>query len=278
MHQEPLDQQMTGHSARRALRLGYDAVLLEYGLKRPAFRDWTERFLTLNEVTFWTRRRAFGLGVFLGDRLAVVDRDALTPETDDWLQAHGLDKPRFSVRTSKGVHSYWRLPAAVKEVRSRIRVNGLPIDLLMGKRVAVFPPTWIRDTDHRYAIAPGSQLCPSDALSPLPDAVVAVLNADPPGSTLHPRIAPIPGSSEPRLLRYVERIDRSEMHRGGSTALVRACLKILTLVDGSLERAWPLVLHYNRTRCVPPWDEEAGGGPDSLRRKLLVAKFYRDRR
>lgn len=279
------DGQLVHHALPALVAAGLQPVLLRE--KRPWFKDWQARLMDLRELQFWTRREVFNLGIHLGaSGLAVIDKDKATEKSGSrreayrWEQRHGVTsaKTPLAVETASGVHTYWRLPATVRAVRSRIRHAGgpdgrkLPLDILMAERVAVFPPSFVAETSHRYAFRPGKRLVPVGDLPLLPESVVAELNAD--GRSGPKPVALIPLDADGGHLRYVERIDPAVQGADGSTACVKACLKILSLTGGDVGRAWPLALHYNRTRCDPPFDEEVETGPDSLRRKLLVARSF----
>jgi hypothetical protein len=161
----------------------------------------------------------------------------------------------------------------IEVVKSRIRYRE-KLDLLMGARYCVGPGTYVRETNHVYRLE--GIILPAEALPMLPDSVAEELNAVKEETRLP--VARIVIDAESRTLKYVEQIAPSEQGNNGSASCIKAMLKILSLVGGDIDKAWPLALHYNRTRCVPPWDEDAENGPDSLKRKLSEAvKFWRPR-
>ena len=61
---------------------------------------------------------------------------------------------------------------------------------------------------------------------------------------------------------YVAKIDKAESGKGGHTKTLTAAFKILRFSGFDYALAWQLMLHYNATRCEPPWEEK------DLKRKL----------
>jgi hypothetical protein len=273
MTQEDFDKAATGFAAVQLFEHGYWPVLLRYGEKAPAFKDWQERLMNRDEIVYWTGKQPFGLGVHLGaSGVCVLDKDAVSAEAYALMRQHRVHRSPMEDETNKGVHYWFLLPASVEEVRTRIRFLGNPLDVLMGLRFAVVPPTFIAATEFRYAFRKGKRLTKKEDLPPLTDSFVALLNRKEertqPQRVVTDRLT---GTIEKAHQNYVSQIDPSVEGQNGSGALIKAILKLLTLAEGDAEKAWSLVLEYNRTRCHPPWDEEAEVGPNSLRRKFTVA-------
>lgn len=178
MHQAFSDRDRAAAAVRHLHDLGWQPVLLRYPMKIPAFKDWQERLMELRELMYWTRKRVFNVGVHLGaSRACAIDVDGSAPEVENFLRTHRIETP-MSVITAKGRHDWFALPEAVKEVRTRIKLLDVPIDMLMGNRVAVMPPSWIAETEHRYQFAAGKNLVNPGALPLLPASLVEVLNTD----------------------------------------------------------------------------------------------------
>ncbi len=57
---------------------------------------------------------------------------------------------------------------------------------------------------------------------------------------------------------------------GGHTHTIRVCGVVVRGFDLTYDEAFGLLCNWNR-KCSPPWDDEAEGGADSLRRKLRDA-------
>jgi len=263
---------------------GYKLVFCEHGTKRALDKGWERKEFTETEIRYRLSRHTFNIAARL-DCLFVFDKDAASREAYNFLRKHRI-KSRMEVTTSKGIHVWMRLDREIEDLRSRIRFNGMPLDVLTGERYVMLPPSWNEEAQWRYAYRPGKQFLPMCDLPVVPESVIELLTKreEP---ECEPKLSPGPvrslvlGTHEEasallRHERYVERIEKSEQGNNGSRACIRACLKILSLVEGDAARAWPLIVHFNRTRCQPAWDEEAEEGPDSLRRKLNEAlKFWR---
>lgn len=260
----------------------YSLVLCHYGTKIAVDPGWPTKDIAEAEIRYRCSRRVFNLAARL-DQLFVLDQDKASREVYNFKRKHRI-RSRMEVTSSKHTHVWMRLDREIEGLRSRIRFNGMPLDVLTGKRYVMLPPSWNEEAQWRYTYRPGKQFLPVCDLPVVPESVIELLTKrEEPDS--EPKVPPGPVGTivlgtcdEARALlrhqRYVERIEKSEQGNNGSTACIRACLKILSLVGGDAARAWPLVVHYNRTRCQPAWDEEAEEGPNSLRRKLSVALGY----
>lgn len=245
------------------IQYGYDVVLLDYGTKVPSFKGWNVRGPPSRaEIRCHTRRRLHNLGIDLRQGLIVVDVDAV--EERGWAEDRFGKTPLVTV-TSRGFHLYYRRSF---QTRKRVRLLGKPIDILVEKATA--PPSWTADNECRYTWESGLV-----RKSELPELDQSAIPEEP-----KPLPKPVPVAApldDERAIRYVQKIDPSIMGENGSSTCIKACLKILSLTQGDVERAWPLLMFWNQ-KCEPPWDTEAKEGPDSLWRKLMEArKFWKPR-
>lgn len=262
------ERELMRYPILRLQEFGYQPVLLKHGEKRAAFKEWQKRPMDRRELDYWTRRYAYNVGILLKG-LVVIDRDAASKDAYNLVRKHRVHRSTMEVQTANGSHFYFRLPEGVEEVRTRIKFLGLPLDVLT--RCALHPPSWRRDVEWRYDYRKGTQLVRPEQLPVLPDSFLDLLKQEEVKESPAP-VAIIPPSADERMIRYVERIDPSVQGENGSRSCFVACLKILTLTDGDMDKAWALALYYNSIRCSPPWDVEKRTGPDSLWRKLEEAR------
>src|SRR5437899_3302170 len=131
---------------------GYQPLLLRENSKAAAFRNWQSEPKDLDEIAWWLRQgQRFNLSVLLnGSRVCAIDRDSRSRETWEFVRKNKLRSPMEVETPSKGWHTYMRLPEEITDVRSRIRFLGLPIDLLMGARYVVFPPSTIDGKSYEF--------------------------------------------------------------------------------------------------------------------------------
>ncbi len=280
VEQDTTERQLMLSSAMHYHAAAYSLVFCLHGTKRAVDRGWDRKSLTEAEIIYRFGQRTFNIAARL-DQLMVFDQDAANREAYNFKRKHKIRSP-MEVTTSKHTHVWMRLERQIEGLRSRIRFLGMPFDVLTGDRYVMLPPSWNEEAQWRYTFRPGKRFLPALELPSVPESVIELLTKEPesePKTPAGPVGTIVLGTRDDarallRHQRYVERIARSEQGKNGSTACIRACLKILTLVEGDTARAWPLVIHYNRTRCEPLWDEEAEEGPDSLKRKFLVALGY----
>lgn len=249
-----------------AHRKGHRVVMTREGTKEPIHRRYFERETDETEIGWWRRRNANWAFLLLG--LLIADKDARGRAADLFVRRMGLFYSPMAVRTRRGVHYFARWPEGVVG-RSRIQFRGMALDLFTGPtRLAIGPGSVV--AGHRYALLPKKEIVGPSEL-PLARPALVELLVDRPEE----RRGSIPTAFElpdECARRYVDRLPRSELGKNGSRTLFVACLKILSLTGGDLARAWELVKYFNRSKCDPPWDEEIGTGPDSLRRKLNEAR------
>lgn len=213
-----------------------------------------------------TRAQVMEMFARPGLNVAIVTTGMALFDCDDPAKA-GLvlaecgDTPHRVKTPRGGIHLGYRKRKNAL-LTNRVRIKGEPIDMRTDGGIEVIEG---RTRDGVYEM-----LGPLRPVSELPVANIGWTRERVRRAAARTVLAPDPATCA--ALKYVEAIDRSEQGKSGSTKCFVAMLKCLTLARGDAERAWPLALHYNRTRCDPPWDEEAEEGPDSLRKKLRDAR------
>lgn len=241
--------------------LGWPVVLAEFGTKKPAFRDFLTRLMARKELLYRMERCPFNVAVHLGVAgVVVIDKDAASDRTGTrreaykWERKHGVfDSSPLSVVTAMGIHSYYRLPKEVHEVRSRIRLLGLPLDVLMGPRVATFPPSFVTATEHRYVIKSGKRVVAPSELPLLPESVVEQLNQD---TRAKIELSMNRGTAVGRIRDPKAYCLRIESHQGanGSAGLIRAVCVLRDEGFASQEIFEFLTTVWNQPpRVTPPW-------------------------
>lgn len=248
--------------ALKALECQHELVILKPGEKVPLFPRWPEKTPDVDEISYWLTR-GMNYGVKAKD-MVILDKDAADRRAYDWLRHRGLyfGSP-WKTETRKGLHIFHRLAEGIEEARSKIHHLGLPVDIITGRnRFVVGPGSKV--AGHEYALH--GQIVPVNELPDVPRDLFEKREE------VRASIQTVCNVPDERARRYVEKIATSEQTKGGSRAVFVACLKILSLTSGDLARAWDLLVYFNRTRCLPPWDEEAEDGADSLRRKLREAR------
>lgn len=250
-----IDQNLMLPAVSSLYRTGYDPILLRYGTKAAAFREWQKAPMDRSTLHIHLRRQRFNVGILLsspgkrGPPLCVLDKDGPSEEMDALLKTHGIQSP-MQILTSKGVHLYFQMPDTVKEVRSRIKFLGLPLDVkVTGYTVA--PPSWVSSSEWRYTYQ--TPLVSSHDLPLLPESFVELLNKE-----KKPVVRGEAQRTNGRIgnpAKYVLRIE-SIQGANGSAGLVRA---VCVLRDAG----WPpqqtfdyLVSEWNKEpRVTPPWSE-----------------------
>jgi hypothetical protein len=242
----------------------HELVILHENSKAPVFNNWQDRSPKASEVEWNIRQLNRNWGIKLRG-LVVADKDARSRKAYDWMRLRRIHRSSMEVETRKGVHFFFGLPEATEEVRTRIKFLGLPLDLLTG--------------GNRFVVGAGSEVdgftyslrdgCEIKAPDDLPLFPVDVFQRN--TNTTIETVCQLP---DERAKRYVDKIAPSVQGSNGSRALIVACLKILSLTEGDMQRAWELVCYYNAVKCTPPWDQEAENGPDSLKRKLMEARRF----
>lgn len=167
----------------------------------------------------------------------------------------------MEVKTSHGVHFYFRLPA-VKEVRSRIKFLGMPLDILMGNRFTLGPGNLLDSAGFRYEIRKGTHLVPPAELPELPASLVSLLNesARPTLTRVEP-LATVDATVN-RVRKYVSFIT-ARCHSGAHNQAYRAACKIADVIR-DFDLAMQVYREWNATNAVAedgvtlfPFDEAA---------------------
>lgn len=223
--------------------------------KKPLHRGWNVREYMMED--WWQLAGSMedlGVGLRLGEGLGAIDYD----KAEDREEARRLGvppSPQVTI-TLRGAHEYFRsaLDRSFKWRNSDIKASGQ----------CVIAPTWRADVEHRYRWENG--IVP---IAELPELPVELLKVEEVRTEVRQALAV--ALPDDRARRYIDRIDPAIQGRNGSAAVLRALQKILNLANGDLQTAWGYALYYNRSKCEPPFDEEATEGPDSLSRKLHEA-------
>jgi hypothetical protein len=234
---------------------GYDVTLLAAGTKKPWRKGWNESPVQRAEVDYWMRRYPLNYGALLRG-LVVLDRDGRSKATMAFWKEHKITSP-LEVRTKRGMHAYFRLPDTVREVRSRMKWLGLGLDVKLTGCVVGVGST-IAETGWTYRLKARKCLVPKADLPPLPDSLVALLNAE----KLEPARA-MPSFGSPGVARGPVRQPeayclRIESHQGanGSAGLVRAVCVLRDAGRSVHEALEFLTREWNvPPRVTPPWSE-----------------------
>ena len=239
----------------RGFEYGYQFLLLKPQSKSPERREWQKQFMDPHELAWWLRQdRRFNLGVLMraprGPPLLVVDRDSRDKQTWDWLRKNRLRSPMEVETCSGNWHVYMRLPEGVTDVRTRIKFLGMPVDLLMGDRYCVFPPS-IVGKPYKFRDAKG--LVPIDQLPVFP---VEILKEPVPQRKTFSEESRLASNGIRNVERYVLKI---ESHQGsnGSAGLVRAVIRMKEAGRSAQQTFEYLSEVWNKEpRVTPPWSHE----------------------
>jgi hypothetical protein len=243
----------------------HELVILHEGQKSPMFRNWQDKSPDAMELRYWLAKgKNYGIKT---RGLVVADKDAVSAEAFGWLRKHGLYRTEMVVETRKGLHLYYRLAEDAGEVRKRIRFLGMPLDLITGENFVVGPGSTVKD--FTYTLREGKRMCGREELLSFPSQLLSVPSVV--GET-RASVCAVCNVPEARARLYLDKVAVAEQGKGGSRAVFIAALKCLTLASGDEQKAWEYLVYFNRTRCLPPFDEEIEAGPDSLRRKLHEAR------
>lgn len=241
--------------ARQAREAGYSLVILRSGEKLPLRRGWLTEEPDESMLSF-DLRRGYGFGIRTRPPVCVIDVDGPEGEREDVRSV-------METRTRHGRHVYMRLAEGVENVRTRIRLFGLPRDALAGaNRFAVGPGTRIeRPEPWSYEligrIVPVAELpeCPADIVAELTKPVI---------ETTRRRIARAFHPSR-RAVRdpeaYCLRIP-SVQGENGSGALIR-CVAILRDAGRTPDEILAYLTDVWNPQCARPlWS------PEELRRAV----------
>lgn len=226
-------------SALQAKRLGYDVVLLKEDQKIPAFERWQEKALDYAELDYWTSKRRFNWGVFLGMNLLVVDKDQVSRKVYDWMRHWKIYGSAMEVRTRRGVHFYFRLPVGIGEVRSRIKHLEMPVDLLMGNRVTVGPGSVVGGFE--YQLREGTTLVRPEELPVFPLEILR------PKEVIRP-LAPLVSKGVDSVRKYI-RFIVARCYSGAHGQAFRCAIKIAERVN-DFSSAMELYREWNQTNAV----------------------------
>jgi len=226
--------------------------------KVPAIKQWQEFVASEINLRFHVGTHGCSVGLRTGESgYVVLDTD--TPEAEAWVQAHCPETPMQAVTGSGSTHRYYREPPR-KEVRNAQALRGIPgLDVRGHGGFIVLPPSIHPVTGKPYQwvgeILPPEELprfAPSWVYRRTRRRVLSVFacHDEAPDAILR------------RGRAYVAKIDKAVSGAGGHTKTLIAAFKILRLTSFDLALAWELLLHYNATRCEPPWEEK------DLKRKL----------
>jgi hypothetical protein len=227
------------HPALTAAALGYHVAIVRKGEKAALHRNFPERNLGETELE-WYLRHGFNWGFVLRG-LIVADVDGGGGELDVWLRERGIVSC-METQTRRGVHRFFRLPEMAGEVRSRLHVTGLPVDLLTGNRIAIGPGSVV--DGFRYAVREGCAIVAPEALPVFPaEALLARPELPPP--------TPLVGRNIESVRRYCARIV-AVSGQGGHNATYRAACRF---ADAGLteEEVLAELVAWNETNAEPKW-------------------------
>lgn len=218
--------------------------------KLPAVRNWQAFEATPVKMRYWFGSRRCNIGLRTGESgFIVVDTD--TPEAEAWVREHLPATPMRAMSGNGSQHHYYAVPPK-KRVGNKQHWKGVPgLDVRGWGGFIVLPGSVHPKTGRRYEWS--GDVCDPSSLpvfSPrwvyerrrvVQTAVADVLDPD-------------------DLLRrgrmYVAALPKAEEGKNGHTTTFVAAMKIARFVGFNRDLTWQLLLYYNATRCVPPWDVE----------------------
>lgn len=242
-------------AAEHYARLGLPIIPLRG--KVPAIRRWQEYFANAVNVRFWFGTKGCNIGLRTGESgYIVLDTD--TPDAEQWVKTHCEESP-MQVLTGRGArHHYYGRPPD-EEIRNRQGLRGIDgLDVRGHGGYIVVPPSIHPDTGKAYAWM--GDFLPPEGLPRFSPAWIYRQTRLCVQSVMVGEIDPEHLLDRGRL--YVAKFDEAVSGHGGHTTTFKSALKIVRFVNFDPQLAWQLMLHYNATRCKPPWDEKA------LRHKL----------
>jgi hypothetical protein len=218
--------------------------------KVPAIRRWQEFIATEIALRFWFGTHRCNIGLRTGESgYVVLDTD--TPEAERWVTAHCPVTPMQTITGSGTRHHYYGRPPQ-EEVRNKQALHGIDgLDVRGHGGFIVVPPSIHPETGNPYAWS-GEFRHPSG----LPEFSPAWVYQE----TRH-RVQSVvvlpddPGRLLDRGRCYVAKFERAISGKNGHTTTLKSAFKILRFVGFNYDLAWHLMLHYNATRCDPPWLE-----------------------
>lgn len=230
--------------------------------KRPIVDNWKEyqtRLPNQEELKAWfgpdaTHRH--NIAIVCGKLSGIVVADTDNPEaTTWWRNQKEIAETPLAVRTGRGgMHFYYKRPPTIPEIRNRIRIEDMALDLRSDNGLAVAPPSVHPETNRAYEwVTPISEISLDDIpeFSPewLPKKRIVDLR---PGTAFDMREA---DRNLRRLRAYIRKIESIEGH-GGSNGCWRAANY---LVEAGLSRELCLqeLLAWNEESHLvqPKWSE-----------------------
>lgn len=173
------------------------------------------------------------------------------------------DTPHKVLTPGGGIHlGYRKRKGSV--VQNLVKIKGLPIDIRTDGGLEMIPNSRTEHGEYRWI---------GDGLRPVADLPVARISWTRERTRRRVIVSAVADGDDPHGLlyrgrRYVEKIDKAEDGKNGHTSLFVAALKIVRFVKSDRELAWQLLLHYNATRCIPPWDVDDPRALAALEHKL----------
>lgn len=233
-------------SALRLHEKGYIPVPMTPGTKVPAVKGWNELThgsLTREDIIAKWAEARYGIAI-LTRGLIVLDVDA-EDKLGLVLGNCGLEGAPICRTPSGGYHVHARIRAGVERSRT-IRLNGLPIDFLVGASLAIVPPT------------PGYEWLgiglPS--ISELPLAKVA-WTRNRVRKVVRP-VEPVVEGERAQIIRraraYIANIEGAVSGQGGHNQTFRVACVLIVKFGLSIDEAWPLFKEWNES-CEPPWSD-----------------------
>jgi hypothetical protein len=253
--------------SQAAREKGIVAIPCHPGTKVPAvpWKRWQSEMPPPELQERWFRDTRMNISILT---TGMVVFDCETAEKAEVVLMHCGETPHMLRSPGGGIHLGYRKRKGVA-VQNRVKIKGEPIDIRTDGGLELIPNSvtekgayvWLGTGLNRIASLPVARIGWTRTRTRRATKILT--------SSAVPSDRSDVGPSAPRLLyrgrKYVDTFERAVSGRGGHTATFVAALKIVRfvrLLGGGPEEAWQLLLHFNRTKCDPEWDER------SLRHKL----------
>ena len=227
--------EITLYAAEQLIRAGYPINLLREGTKVHAFKN--PRPMDPVSLRFQFRRRAFNIGIALGDGLMVADCDS--EEAIRYADEHGIVSPMVA-RTRRGEHRYFQ---TAKEMTNQIQFR-VKLDVLFHGH-AVAPPSVV--DSHCYEWRRG--IVSRKDLPMFPQQLIVEPQPEPIRCVTFPRSKNI-RSPEGYCMKI-----QSVQGQAGSRALCRAVSILRDCGRSSVEAFSFLLKTWNPVCATPEWSE-----------------------
>lgn len=230
--------------------LGWTTIALAQGTKVPALTGWKER---LQEQKEMLRTGRYNIGLLLSG-VVVIDKDGASRQAYDLIRRHGIKSP-MEVETFKGIHVYMRLTDEVEEVRTRLKLLGLPLDAKMTGYI-VAAGSWNEEKQFKYRLREGKRLVSPADLPPLPSSFSELLNQDRKPAPRPPPLE-LPDSAKLKGARaWIRRVNSVRGTGTGDRDCYRCAVKLASVCDSMEEVLRELMAWNAEGYAEPPWTEK----------------------